>query len=38
MERLDWINLAQDKDNWRAVANAVLNLPISLNAKDFVTA
>jgi hypothetical protein len=23
---LDWINLAQDRDQWRAVANAVMKL------------
>jgi hypothetical protein len=23
---VDWIGLAQDKDNWRAIANAVMNI------------
>jgi hypothetical protein len=23
---MDWINLAQDKDQWRAVVNTVMNL------------
>ena len=25
---MDWIELAQDKDRWRAVVNAVVNLQI----------
>jgi hypothetical protein len=25
---VDWIRLAQDRDRWRAVANAVMNLPV----------
>jgi hypothetical protein len=26
---MDWIDLAQDKDRWRAVVNAVMNLMVS---------
>jgi hypothetical protein len=29
MGGLDWIDMAQDTDRWRAVVNAVMNLRVS---------
>jgi hypothetical protein len=34
---MDWIVLAQDRDRWRALVNAVMNLQIALNAGKFLT-
>jgi len=34
---MDWIDLAQDKDRWQAIVNAVMNLQVPYNAGNFWT-
>jgi hypothetical protein len=36
-EGVDWIDMAQDRDRWRAFVNAVMNLLVPQNAGNFLT-
>ena len=34
---MDWTDVAQDRDRWRALANAVMNLQVPQNEGNFLT-
>jgi len=36
-EGMDWIHLAQDRDQWRSLGKMVMSLRVQLNARNFLS-
>jgi hypothetical protein len=34
---MDWVDMAQDRDQWRALVNTILNLRVLYNAGKFLS-
>jgi hypothetical protein len=34
---VDWIELAQDRERWRALLAAIMNIQVTLNTGNFLT-
>jgi hypothetical protein len=37
LKKQDWIYLAQDRDNWKALVNMIMNLWVPYNVGNFMT-
>jgi hypothetical protein len=36
-DRMDWIDLAQDRDQWKALVNTIMNFRIPQQARNFLS-
>jgi len=37
LDGVDWVHLAQDRDQWRSLVNTVMNLQVTYKAGNFLT-